>query len=204
MMERSLNMRALELEALLAGTKSQFRRPCERQVPEGAQVTRSVTPNPLELSQLRARCLSNMCPFGKLGDRLWVRESWRALRRFDGKPVPLNSPVFYEADGVAEFGATRAGTARPASEMPRWVTRFMLQIVDLRIERVQDIGEADAIAEGCVPSADPANPAAPATARRAYEQMWASIGGVDSWLANPWVWAVSVTVNLVNEKRSVA
>jgi hypothetical protein len=108
------------------------------------------------------------CPYGVPGDRLWVRETWRTALSLDnfspcqiaGKAEAANyrkpwCPVKYEADGkTVNWDDTDWGTegkVRPSIHMPRWASRIALEIIAVRVQRVQKISEADAIAEGCPP-----------------------------------------------------
>lgn len=76
--------------------------------------------------------------------------------------------------------------------MPRWVSRITLEITGVRIERLLDISEADALAEGVAPSSEPGAVFAPA--KSAYCDLWESINGPGSWFLNPWVWVVEFKV----------
>jgi hypothetical protein len=131
------------------------------------------------------------CPYGKPGDRLWVRESWGVSSSYDGVP-PRNisgAAVRYPADG------TYSGIKfRPSIHMPRWASRITLEITAVRNERLQDISEQDAKAEGA-PSElhmlDSVRLGAKATHRAGFERLWKSINGPDSWAANPLVWMIA-------------
>lgn len=144
------------------------------------------------------------CPYGKPGDRLWVREAWRADSAYDAMPprdIPPEAAVWYEANGRFQ---PVLGRYRPPMFMPRWASRGLDEITGVRVERLQDISEADAMAEGVdlvtkhayqtthsqsrqLLLSDP-------TARRAFERLWESINGPDSWAANPWVWVIAFKV----------
>jgi hypothetical protein len=147
-------------------------------------------------------------PF-EVGDQLWVKETWRTWREYDGfKPtkLPALSPVFYEAD---RDNCDRHGKARVSIHMPRWASRLTLTVTDVRVERLQDISEADCLAEGAK-IAGHANlgrgnslngvmvetdqPHVLATPRAWYRELWDSINGPGAWDANPWVAAVSFDV----------
>lgn len=94
---------------------------------------------------------------------------------------------------------------RPSIFMPRWASRILLEVTEVRVERLQDISEADAKAEGIIPHVrggwhwrehnpsdlDDWDQFGFKTARDAYGALWESINGPGSWEANPWVWAVS-------------
>jgi hypothetical protein len=152
-----------------------------------------------------------LCPYGQPGDRLWVRESW--FQR--GKWLPQDTPNA-DADDVSWCGSQEIAYAanvkrpghdwrsRPSIHMPRWASRITLEITGVRVERLQDISEADAWAEGCQRGElDDYGRPFPADvdhgngctegwdcAKDWYADLWESINGPASWDANPWVWAV--------------
>ncbi|ODT86693.1 MAG: hypothetical protein ABS78_15535 [Phenylobacterium sp. SCN 70-31] len=88
------------------------------------------------------------CPYGDPGDRLWVREAWKTYSTFEAVPprsIPDTARIWYMADtGYLPSGSR----GRPGIHMPRWASRITLQITGVRVERLNDISEADAIAEG--------------------------------------------------------
>lgn len=95
---------------------------------------------------------NSLSPFGYAGDRLWVREAWRTTGdggRADDMPPRDLQPhrVWYEADGVAPADEC-VGKYRPGMFMPHWASRLTLEVTGVRVERLQDVSEADAIAEG--------------------------------------------------------
>ncbi len=138
------------------------------------------------------------------GDHLWVREAFSGPHCMDAsdgcKAVPPSkwgdcSRIWYWADGNPTEGDwTRP---RPSIHMPRWASRILLEITAVRVERLQDISEADAQAEGieyserfegyCIGEAEHYNSHDP---RLSYASLWESINGPGSWAANPWVWVV--------------
>jgi hypothetical protein len=144
------------------------------------------------------------CPYGAPGDRLWVREQ-HTIRPVESEPGEWESlarPVIgYKADGgsqrvegnrstgVGIFHGT-VGVGRPSIHMKRWMSRLTLEITDVRVQRVQEISEADAIAEG-VASFESA-PGTP-EARAAFAVLWDSLNAKRGygWDANPWCWAIS-------------
>ena len=138
-------------------------------------------------------------PYGQPGDRLWVRETWRTDASLDDKaPRTFNGwPVQYSADGEvlrhgAFYGNTK-GKKRPSLFMPRWASRLLLEVVSVRVERLQAISEADALAEGVNPSAAESFARVAGVTRPAglaYRDLWEKINGAGSWDANPWVWCV--------------
>jgi hypothetical protein len=127
-------------------------------------------------------------PYGQPGDRLWVREAWRTYRGND-KTLPRDlttaHKIWFEADGKAPNLA--AGKLRPGMFMPRWASRITLEITGVRVERLQDISESDALAEGVKNSLHlPGG----RFAKENYEHLWWTIHGDGSWEANPWVWVI--------------
>lgn len=149
----------------------------------------------------RARCT----PYKK-DDRFWVREAWMYARyRMDNsEPVP-EFGALYRADGCYEG---LRGWRSPIL-MPRQFSRLTLTVTDVRVQRLQEISEEDAIAEGCAWSDawEGFTPCpGPCDARffhgryasRSFEQLWDGIHGDDSWDANPWVAAITFTVRRGN------
>ena len=131
------------------------------------------------------------CPYGQPGDRLWVRETWRevgsAMMSDDSIPK-LKCDVRYCADDPLD------GPWRPSIHMPRWASRITLEVVAVRVERVQDITEADARAEGVTLRYDDPNRVdrrCPKYAE-AFHTLWDSINASRGygWDANPFVWVV--------------
>jgi hypothetical protein len=123
------------------------------------------------------------CPYGLPGDRLWVRETW-GPRITNGEPDPRQQYVKYRADDVDDSPCDEndwhewEDRWRPSIHMPRWASRITLEVTGVRIERLQDISEADARAEGVVDTL-------------AFEELWDSINGSGAWDANPWCWCIS-------------
>ena len=159
-----------------------------------------------------------VCPYGKPGARLWVRETWSdvnlqgapgiAYRADDEVRDLMEDESFLDERGAFNYDDPRckpyhfacwsedllAGTEgrwRPSIHMPRWVSRILLEITAVRVERLQDITEQQALAEGvasCAQDLDPdGNGYSPG---ELFSILWSSINGTDSWNANPWVWVV--------------
>jgi len=159
-------------------------------------------------------------PFGHVGDRLWVPEYYRYVDwtedvepivryKVDGSKKlrrpsedwiervcyiweSLSSHENYSIDG---FASDRMW--RPASRMPRWASRILLEITSVRIERIQDISRADAKAEGFLPSANGLEQYAGKSygnAQIAFAACWRSIYGDDSWESNPRVWVIEFKI----------
>ena len=132
------------------------------------------------------------------GSRLWVRETWLPCKHGCYDPWPLSrkapqSPqeafIQYRADLGDDLDY--AGHWRPSIFLPRWASRIMLEIIDVRVQRVQEISEGDAIAEGFRPCAD-GNPGNGGVFDW-YRELWDSINAKRGyqWSSNPWVWALT-------------
>jgi hypothetical protein len=149
-------------------------------------------------------------PFGSAGDRLYVREShWFRLTdgittyadgSFRTHPSAIIGSKYIHADDVdnwPKMAKSFGFKSVPSIHMPRWASRITLEITGVRVERLQDISEADAIAEGIAKHGDqwidyPAGKSAAGwnDPRKSFTSLWQSINGGDSWNANPWVWVV--------------
>lgn len=151
------------------------------------------------------------CPLGKIGDRLWVRETWQgplvdyenANKLYkDPEPFQKIKNCVYKADGDAcpeYFDADdnlRYGW-KSSAQMPRWASRILLEITGVRVEQLQDINEEDAVAEGVAPlhggywkHYQPDWTQHQLSARGSFVTLWNSINGVDAWYKNPWVWVI--------------
>lgn len=144
------------------------------------------------------------CPYGQPGDRLWVRETWGVADSWllGGEPVEPPRCIAYRSDLAArcfdpEYDVNTSDWGwsgmkwKPSIHMPRWASRILLEIVSVRVERLQDISEEDAKAEGVELNdwymGDPP-PCAPF--KHGYSQLWESINGLGSWDANPYVWVI--------------
>lgn len=202
MRERPILFNDAMVRAILDGSKSQTRRPVKLDA-EAMAYVRSIRP-PIARD---ARALS-WCPFGAPGDLLWVRECFAIGRVFDesrAAELPIidrDVPVWFRADGGADESWANRGKWRPSIHMPRWASRLTLRVIDVRVERVQDISEEDARAEGIARHAmgwtDGVTGYDTATARDAFSELWDDVYGPESWVANPWVWVVSFEQEVPN------
>lgn len=155
------------------------------------------------------------CPYGKPGDRLWVRERHARIPGMVGMHA-----IHYFADGPMPTVEQRHDAwllrSYPSIHMPRWASRITLEIVAVRVERLQDISEGDAMAEGLktlskdgelykwgIPDRDglPGNDDFgwhwkewESDPRAAFHKLWQSIHGPDSWEKNPFVWVIEFKV----------
>jgi len=138
------------------------------------------------------------CPYGRRGERLWVREAWAADAQVDSiapRDLSQGEPILYPADGsIRQTGCSMItqGRGRPSIHMPRWASRILLEITNVRVERLQDISRADIRAEGlqCPPelASDDVSPNYRDWYPAAWKELWNSTGG--DWDANPWVWII--------------
>lgn len=140
------------------------------------------------------------CPYGQPGDRLWVRETFADLRGagFDRAFAYLadSSKKGYEDEESKRCRLDYGVKWKPSIHMPRIASRLTLEITGVRVERLQDISEAHAIAEGIYQDIggkyQKAKGSGPFcnTARQAFQFLWEDINGAESWAANPWIWVV--------------
>lgn len=208
MKSRPILFSAPMVRALLDGTKTQTRRavkgsqiPKENAEGDGFLRWTAIGQNCRQFGFLVSgntedECASQLaefgsCPYGKIGDRLWVREAIQASDGFD-------SPIQYVADGEIDFDSNWCWKRLklPSIHCPRGMSRITLEITGVKVERLQDISEEDAIAEGVPKTWQYADtyltPAGDfACAQVAFQRLWESINGPESWSANPWVWAIS-------------
>lgn len=147
------------------------------------------------------------CPYGQPGDRLWVRETWAAHWMYDDlspSEIPAKGEgnnYWYAADPEGSRGSDgspaegRRGRWRPSIHMVRSTSRITLEVTEVRVQRLQDIGEEDAKAEGVQPApfCKAGRPAGMEHVE-AFEDLWNEINGPGAWDLNPWVWAVSFEV----------
>jgi hypothetical protein len=163
------------------------------------QTRRMVKPQPTEAindgsvyfgSSPRCRTysdLANYCHYGQVGDRLWVRETWQQIK----------AGIVYKAS----WDSKPDWKWKPSIFMPRWASRITLEITGIRVERLQDITEEDAKAEGCVEHTrhvvagllvDPSiGRREHWSARVLYKSLWDSINGKKyPWSSNCWVWVI--------------
>ena len=133
------------------------------------------------------------CPYGKIGDRLWVRETF-ALR-YSILPHRKIEKYFYRADGEYE-GKLKW---KPSIFMPRSASRINLEITNVRVERLQEITDTDCLNEGMVMfwKKNPSGIYQYGVGKHwfdypddAFQCLWNSINGKDSWESNPWVWVI--------------
>ena len=204
------------VEAILSGTKTQTRRIVK--LPEDfsilkPEIFREVSPTGFkgrwcvlahdadpDLQVPRVKHIP--CPYGGIGDRLWVRETFAyvpatAYQHSDGVQQRL-SPKDPEIAAIYLAGWDRClpSAWKPSLHMPRWASRLLLEIVDIGIERLNDISTEDACAEGCDHSKSEAaiSMGRHYKPKAVFKHLWQSINGVENWYNNPWVWVVKFKV----------
>ncbi|HDZ0731651.1 TPA: hypothetical protein RRT60_002774 [Klebsiella pneumoniae] len=239
MKERGMIFNSEMVRAILDGRKTQTRRIMKVQ-PESNQLGLLLITDSTKHSDIgkyhwaesnatgnhvRSKLFSS--PFGAVGERIWVRETWATLGNEDGcyvdwednlcKGDERSAARIYRASceqRPGDYGLWSIpddaywkphtkehkfeGAWRPSIHMPRWASRILMEITDVRVERLNAISEEDARAEGiidggCLNCGEPepcgcANPEPDATDAFAY--LWQSIYGQDNWNANPWVWVI--------------
>jgi hypothetical protein len=150
-------------------------------------------------------------PYYGRGMRLWVREAWRARDVWDGDSphqIHHSEPIQYEATDPKPNGRQLSGRKRPSIHMPRWASRLTLTVTDVRVQRVQEISEADAMAEGAMPLRDwdgekwhtfgPDGTTCSGPPTLAFAALWDALHGPGAWERNDWVCALTFTVHRAN------
>ena len=192
MIERGMIFNAEMVRAILDGRKTQTRRIVKLQPDEDGLA--KVTNGPwVDTSERNYRC-----PFGDVGDRIWVRETWAEagasapnLKLYRAN-YPEHLPSHYE--NVPPANEIRW---TPSIHMPRWASRILLETTDVRVERLNAISERDAQAEGggklrggYWQHYQPGWTQHQLSARGSFVTLWKSIYGEESWNFNPWVWVI--------------
>ncbi|MED5757828.1 hypothetical protein VZ191_05530 [Enterobacter roggenkampii] len=215
MAERGMIFNAEMVRAILDGRKTQTRRIMKVQPVLngnfyevfGAGWSKGIKSVPA----VPGHSLSTKCPFGTVGDRIWVREAFRVMgcatdvARLMYKASERNS--FTESTRTVPVASCTKQPSQkwtPSIHMPRWASRITLEITDVRVERLNSIIEDDAAAEGVgsaiwfaatgVPedewSSLGEHGAERASHINTFATLWESIYGAESWQANPWVWVI--------------
>ena len=200
MKEHPILFNAPMVRALLANTKTQMRRifKPDRMTwdANGRYTTHAMRGGELSITgsgPFKPSSWLHYCPYGQPGgDRLYVRETWAAPHAYDHLP-----PRLIPQDARIHYAATedRGGLLwRPSIHMPRWASRITLEVTGVRVETLQDIDLADALAEGISDTGalildsagnEQGGPIAE------YAVLWEQINGGGSWEKNPFVWVVT-------------
>jgi hypothetical protein len=199
MKERPILFNAEMVKAIISGRKTQTRRVLKVQPDEDGLLLFLPSSRWLDTSEREYNC-----PFGNVGDQLWVRETFSLLGNEDGCPVDWNDNIVTDKKDAARIYKASCwqkpnnygiwsvpdreiefdGAWTPSIHMPRWASRIDLLITNVRAERLRSMSEDDARAEGVIAASGPME------AGLAFRELWDSIYGPESWQANPWVWVI--------------
>lgn len=192
MKERPIIFNAEMVRAILDGRKTQTRRPIKTEAP----IQTSPAGRPLFYDKYGRRTQPKH-QFGSVGDRLWVRETWyqyghHCMPMWDGADA---EDAYWSGQEKAKYAATdEVGNGRvcfgdyhwrkrPSIHMSRWASRILLEITNIRVERLWDITEPDILAEGITERFD-------CNLRGQFKHLWDSIYGDGIWDHNGWVWVI--------------
>lgn len=216
MKERPILFSGAMVRAILAGEKTQTRRVVKPQPARVVEVGGAYFSDDHSSARIH-------CPYGQPGDRLWVRETWQTGMGADGPQITYKAtPDYFPIDAwdgpdegigpsfnydkcpgatwhtnLSDLIAGAEGNWRPSIFMPRWASRITLEITGVRVERLQNISEADARAEGAKSmdivtgrqTLDPNSRQGSYIAH--YRAIWDSINAKTApWASNPWVWVI--------------
>jgi hypothetical protein len=180
----------------------------------------SGVPRSASLTEWRDKKGNSKCPYGRPGDLLWVRETHSlggnnlVAYRADGRcgciydtgegylglmphGMILEKGIPY-IEGLKQWGLSKyGGKWKPSIHMPRRYSRLTLEITDVRVQRLHDITQEAAIAEGLEKRYWPGH-SDPVPPTMAFKEVWENINGLTSWLQNPWVWALTFKVHKCN------
>lgn len=208
MKERPILFSGEMVRAILEGRKTQTRR--NWKMPKGLKwddESKGLLTDETEYHSMHASDV--ISPYGRPGDRLWVRETWGCHWATDNqKPRDIDpgtwSVLYFADDQISPARSDgsimlpgQCRKKRPSIFMPRWASRITLEITGIRVERLQDISEDDCEAEGmngplCAKflySESTKGDLLPAVIH-GFSGLWESINGPYSWNQNPWVWVV--------------
>ncbi|MHC4121982.1 MAG: hypothetical protein ACYSSI_00280 [Planctomycetota bacterium] len=221
MKERSIIFSTEMVRAILDGKKTQTRRVIKPQPVTKDEKYQDppeiISDGTLYYSSLY---LNIKCPYGKVGDRLWVRETFqpilaKGIEIYDYEKYDYKTGKGYEINYVATNGAIEwidgddniSQKCFPSIHMPKWATRIWLEITNIRVERVQDISEEDAKAEGVEPEKVRCRDLAGIVYggnqwrdfwlyKAGFKTLWDSLNAKRgySWESNPWVWVIEFKV----------
>ncbi|EAB2302862.1 hypothetical protein SKB45_003970 [Salmonella enterica] len=205
MKERGMIFNAEMARAILDGRKTQTRRPFKWKQTRFTEIAERDDGSlwPWAEDCERGGDIWFACPYGEIGDRIWVRETFRVhSRATDVATLVYRASVrnswTEQTHRVPIAVCDKQATPEkwtPSIHMPRWASRITLEITDVRVERLNDIRECDAIAEGAPPSHPSIDRVSqeygfPDFSRSWFGQTWQNIYGEESWAANPWVWVI--------------
>ncbi|HDO6740703.1 hypothetical protein VBQ38_00605 [Klebsiella pneumoniae] len=194
MKERGMIFNGEMVRAILDGRKTQTRRPIKWKQTRFTEIGEREDGSKWPWSEDAEHACDfwHPCPFGAVGDRIWVREAFRVHSR----ATDVATLVYKASERNSWTEQTRrvpvAVCNKPATpekwtpslHMPRWASRILLEITGVRVERLRSMSQDDARAEGVIAASGPME------AGLAFRELWDSIYGEESWKANPWVWVI--------------
>ncbi|MGP2059863.1 hypothetical protein ACRZ41_014770 [Klebsiella pneumoniae] len=192
--ERGMIFNAEMVRALLDGRKTQTRRPIKWKQTRFTEIGEREDGSKWPWSEDAEHACDfwHPCPFGAVGDRIWVREAFRVHSR----ATDVATLVYKASERNSWTEQTRRVPVAvcnklatpekwtPSLHMPRWASRILLEITGVRVERLRSMSQDDARAEGVIAASGPME------AGLAFRELWDSIYGEESWKANPWVWVI--------------
>lgn len=222
MTERGMIFNGEMVRAILDGRKTQTRRPIKWKQTRFTEIGEREDGSKWLWSEDAEHACDfwHPCPFGAVGDRIWVRETFCTVddtQYGGGKWVDYRATPKFEASHPAGWDCApndaKALKWRPSIHMPRWASRILLEITDVRVERLNAISEEDAQSEGVHTEVWDQTVVARNYAARdeffqfwsedmphyvemnqlyrsSFTSLWESIYGAENWLANPWVWVI--------------
>ena len=212
MKERPIIFSAPMVQAILEGRKTQTRRIVKTDIANFLEDGWEPQERMYETRDGDIVPAHTLCPFGQPGDRLWVRETWQITRNNDLTPSEVDGAIKWyhnpdhmkvvfraDADPSEDIDPWGRGKKkwRPSIHMPRAASRILLEITDVRVERLREITEDDAMSEGVLRKSpvywqsylgDNRNTL---SSRDSFWTLWSSIHGPESWSENPWVWVIT-------------
>lgn len=211
MKERGMIFNGEMVRAILDGRKTQTRRIMKNQpagdYPETPALIRNVGTG-FQWHGLYGESSIFNCPLGSIGERIWVRETFRVHSRASDVATLVYRASVRNSWTEQTHRVPVAVCNKPAIpekwtpsiHMPRWASRITLEITDVRVERLHNISERDSLREGlfqlpasgryCLQPGMQYFGMASHSAKEVYSWLWASIYGEESWAANPWVWVI--------------
>ena len=205
MKERGMIFNGEMVRALLSGRKTQTRRPIKWKQTRFTEIGEREDGSKWPWSEDAEHACDfwHPCPFGAVGDRIWVRETFCTVddTQYGGeKWVDYRATPKFEASHPAGWDCApndaEALKWRPSIHMPRWASRILLEITNVRVERLNAISQEDAQAEGMDLTgwrptySDPDSGGEVMTPYDNFAELWSSIYGEEIWQANPWVWVI--------------
>lgn len=188
MSEKPILFSAQMVRAILEGRKTQTRRVIKPQ-PEA-----DLDPSTV-VAAWDTGFIDEKCPYGETGDHLWIRENFWLDKK-------TGEMLGYCAEDEEKYSNNKTVKKTHSIYMPRWASRITLEITDIRVERLQDITQADACAEGVLLKSWEACDSFNTTPERQFCKLWKDINGPQSWDENPFVWVIEFKVLEIRDTES--